>query len=330
MNCPLSFSPLAATSSAEETEALFQEQLVGSRITNADTTKAFGVEMNGVLLGRTSLSFIRHRSSYEIDCGDIDGDGEIIFGFGFGQPSITSFDGQSFNTVDHASVITKHSNVTHKRFGGGCEVVLKSSTQLLEKKLQAFLGRSLSDELVFERNIAMDEGIGAHVRATIFNVMENLDQNPALLDNPLIAATYEDLLLGTLLSLPGNHAQALANPEEKSSAPSAVSRAEEYMVSNADSPIAIADVLAHTGGSRKSLFESFRKYRGYTPGEFLANERLKKAHDRLNEPTDSDSVTSIAYESGFSHLGRFSQVYRKRYGVRPSETLRRALRLSGR
>jgi AraC-like DNA-binding protein len=281
--------------------------------------------MNGVLIGSTSLSFIRHLSNYEIDCGDVDGDGEIIFGFGCGQPSITSFNGQSFNVIDHASVITKHSNVTHKRFGGSCEVVLKCSAELLEKRLQAFLGRSLANDLVFERNVAMDEGIGAHARSTLFYVMNSLDQNPALLDNPLIAASYENLLLGTILSLPSNYSEALLDPGKKSSVPAAVSRAEEYMASNADSPISIADVLSHTGCSRKSLFENFRKYRGYTPGEFLANERLMQAHERLSEPSESDSVTSIAYESGFSHLGRFSEVYRKRYGVRPSETLKRAL-----
>ena len=97
------------------------------------------------------------------------------------------------------------------------------------------------------------------------------------------------------------------------------------MASKADAPLSIADVLSHTGCSRKALFENFRRHRGYTPGEFLARERLALAHERLSEPFESDSVTSIAYASGFSHLGRFSEIYRKRYGVLPSQTLKRAL-----
>lgn len=325
MNCPLSFSPLATTSSPEETEALFQEQLVNSRIVNTGSAETFGVEMNRVPIGAASLSFIRHHSDYEIECGDIDSDGDIIFAFGCGRPSFTSFDGQSFNSIDHACVITKHSNVAHKRSVGSCEVVLKCSTELVENKLQAFLDRSLSKEFVIDRNVAMDQGMGVHARSTLFNIMNNLDQDPSLLDNPLITANYEDLLLGTILSLPSNYSEELSAPGKRSSLPAVVSRAEKYMASCADTPIAIADVLSHTGCSRKSLFENFRKFRGYTPGEFLANERLKQAHKRLSEPSESDSVTSIAYESGFSHLGRFSEVYRKRYGIRPSETLRRAL-----
>jgi len=325
MNSPLSFSPLAATSSAEETEALFQEQLVDSRIIKAATAKPVGVEMNGVLIGSTSLSFIKHLSNYEIDCGDIDSGGQLILAYGCGRPSITSFNGQSFNSLDHASVVTKNSNVKHKRFRGSCEVVLKSSAEVLQKRLQTFLHRSLSNDLVFERNFALDEGIGVHVRSTLSYVMNNLNQNPSLLDNPLIAANYEELLLGTILSLPSNYSEELLDPGRTSSVPATVSSAEGYMASNADSPISIADVLAHTGCSRKSLFENFRKHRGYTPGEFLASERLELAHGRLSDPVESDSVTSIAYKSGFSHMGRFSEVYRRRYGVLPSETLKRAL-----
>jgi len=321
---PLSFSPLAATSSAEETEVLFQQQLVNSRIIRSGSAKGFGVEMNGVQVGNASLSFIKHLANYEIDCGDIDGDGEVIVAFGCGQPSTTSFNGESFNIIDHASVITKNANVTHERFEGSCEIVLKCSVDLLAKRLQGFLHKSLSRDLVFERNVAMKESIGAHARSTLFAVMNALDQNPELLANPLIAANYEDLLLGTFLSLPSNYSKDILDPGKKSSVPLAVYNAEEYMASYAASPISIADVLTHTGCSRKSLFANFRKYRGYTPGEFLANERLGLAHGRLSDPGESDSVTSIAYASGFSHMGRFSKVYRKRYGVLPSETLMRA------
>jgi AraC-like DNA-binding protein len=35
------------------------------------------------------------------------------------------------------------------------------------------------------------------------------------------------------------------------------------------------------------------------------------------------SVTDIALRWGFNHLGRFSQLYRERYGEKPLATLRR-------
>ena len=85
------------------------------------------------------------------------------------------------------------------------------------------------------------------------------------------------------------------------------------------------DVLEYVGCSRSALFKNFRKFRGYTPWEFLTSRRLGIVRQRLLEAGEEESVTSIANELGFSHMGRFSQVYHKRYGEKPSATLRRAL-----
>ena len=51
VSMPLSFSPIAHTSSAQETEVLFGDQLVSSRIRKARDTRDFGVSMNGVAIG---------------------------------------------------------------------------------------------------------------------------------------------------------------------------------------------------------------------------------------------------------------------------------------
>lgn len=56
----------------------------------------------------------------------------------------------------------------------------------------------------------------------------------------------------------------------------------------------------------------------------LQNMRLDKARDQLTLGlTDHQTVTLVALESGFSHLGRFAKSYADRFGEPPSETLRR-------
>lgn len=325
MNCPLSFSPIAATTSAETTEQLFQSELVTSRILNVKRSDSFGVDMNGVSLGSSALSFLRHHADYEIDCGEIDTQGSVIFGIGCGEPSSSSVNGQDVVVTEEAVVISNQSNLRHRRATGSCELVLKCTTGDIESRLQAFLDRPISKEVAFITSVALDRGIGASARSALFNVISSLDSDPTLLDHPLIARSFEDLLLGIALSLPSNYSDELLNPGKAPSVPETIARAEEYIEAYADQPITIADILLQAGCSRKVLFASFRKYRGYTPGEFLADTRLRLAHERLSAPSKSDTVTSIAYESGFSHLGRFAQHYQKRYGTRPSETLKRAL-----
>ena len=325
MNCPLSFSPIAATNSAEETEHLFQRELVESQILNVKGKKNFGVEMNGVALGNSALSFIRHLSDYEIDCGEVDTEGNVILGIGCNRPSFSFINGSRFVTTEDAVVVANRSTMKHHRARESCEIVFRCATEEVTTRLQASLNRAISAEIVFASSVPLDQGIGAHARASLLYVVNALDADTTLLDHPLIAKNFEELLLGIILSLPNNFSEELSAPAGTSSVPARVCKAEEYIEANAGLPITIADILPQAGCSRKVLFADFRKFRGYTPGEFLAAVRLRSAHDRLNDPSESDTVTSVAYESGFSHMGRFSKIYQKRYGVNPSETLRRAL-----
>jgi transcriptional regulator GlxA family with amidase domain len=59
------------------------------------------------------------------------------------------------------------------------------------------------------------------------------------------------------------------------------------------------------------------------PRATLARLRLQAARARLLAATEADSVTAIALDCGFAHLGRFAVAYRRAYGERPSETLAR-------
>jgi transcriptional regulator GlxA family with amidase domain len=56
----------------------------------------------------------------------------------------------------------------------------------------------------------------------------------------------------------------------------------------------------------------------------LRRVRLAQARADLEAPGPNTSVTNVAYDCGFSHLGRFAQEYARRFGESPSETLRRA------
>ena len=323
MNLPLSFSPVATTDSIEETELLFGAQLVNSRIEKVDSTSDFGVQMNRVAIGHSILSFISHRSGYEIDCGDVEGSDEMIFSIGLSASSCLN--GQSIDLSREAAIITPQSNLKHTREAGSHEFALHATIANVERRLQASLDRATSKELYFENCVALDKGIGAYGAKTIHHMISCLDADPTLLDNELIAANFEDSILGVLLALPNSYSDELLRPGRNLAAPAKVTRAEEYMEANAHLPITITDVISHVGCSRKAFYSNFDRFRDYSPLQFLADRRLKLAHERLSKPAHSDTVTSIAYDSGFSHMGRFSQAYRKRYGVKPSDTLRQTI-----
>jgi transcriptional regulator GlxA family with amidase domain len=54
--------------------------------------------------------------------------------------------------------------------------------------------------------------------------------------------------------------------------------------------------------------------------------RLERAREHLLSAGLSDTVTSIALDCGFVHLGRFPATYRMAFGELPTETLARSRR----
>ena len=104
---------------------------------------------------------------------------------------------------------------------------------------------------------------------------------------------------------------------------------EEYLEAHAADPVRMSDLAGLTGTSVRSIQAAFRAHRGYSPMDFLRNKRMELARRALLAPSPATSVTRVAYDSGFPQAAQFSVDYRKRFGERPSETLRRGRSLSG-
>ncbi len=102
-----------------------------------------------------------------------------------------------------------------------------------------------------------------------------------------------------------------------------VRRAIDYMAECSGDPLTVGDIAEAVGVSTRRLQDAFRLTRGQTPWEHLTTIRLENARARLLAGA-GPSVTAIAFDCGFSHLGRFSQTYRATFGERPSATLARA------
>lgn len=85
-----------------------------------------------------------------------------------------------------------------------------------------------------------------------------------------------------------------------------------------------AEALAQQGRmSLRSLYSMFDRDIGCTPKNYIRRRKLERVHACLSDPNCSVlSVTELAMEYGFLHLGRFSEVYKQQYGELPSEMLK--------
>lgn len=83
------------------------------------------------------------------------------------------------------------------------------------------------------------------------------------------------------------------------------------------------DMLTEEVGiSRAQLHRKMKEMTGIPASEFLRNIRLEQAARLLKE--QKVNVTQVAYAVGFSNLAHFSTVFRKHFGVSPTEYAERS------
>ena len=89
----------------------------------------------------------------------------------------------------------------------------------------------------------------------------------------------------------------------------------------------VGELAAACGLARRTMQTQFRSFIGAAPLQFLRLMRLAEARRQLLRAEPAATVTSIATNCGFTHLGRFAGWYGERYGECPSATLDRRQRL---
>lgn len=103
-----------------------------------------------------------------------------------------------------------------------------------------------------------------------------------------------------------------------------VRRAEAFIRLHATKPITLDDVVQASGASTRALQNNFMRFRQVSPMQYLRDFRLELVHEQLLDPKTQVSISEIALDCGFNHLGRFSYFYRARFGEAPSHTMRLA------
>ena len=97
---------------------------------------------------------------------------------------------------------------------------------------------------------------------------------------------------------------------------------EGLMRSRLGAALSLGELADAAGMSVRSLNTLCQRCYGQAPMERLRNLRLEAVRDRLLGRRDV-SITEVALEHGFGHLGRFARYYRERFGELPHQTAAR-------
>jgi AraC-like DNA-binding protein len=206
-----------------------------------------------------------------------------------------------------------------------CIMIRKSA---LEAELEALLGHPITGDVRFE--LAMDLST-PHAQSwlrVLRLILDELDWPDSLLEH---SSSYRDhleklLILGLLQTQGHDHLDELRRPLPPAR-PRTVKRVVDLIEASPEANYTVADLARHAGVGARQLQIAFQESLNTSPTGYLRNIKLARA--RADLLAGAGTVMSVAYRWGFNHPGRFSATYRRRYGELPSDTLRRALRVTG-
>jgi AraC-like DNA-binding protein len=134
------------------------------------------------------------------------------------------------------------------------------------------------------------------------------------------AALDEFVMTLLLRGHPHNYSDELARPE-KDPRSRVVKRAIRFIEDHPSAELTAAKLAAGAGVSIRALQSAFRNWRNITPTEYLRTVRLQRVRDELLQADALTTVTAVALDHGFLHLGRFSQHYKSAFRESPAATL---------
>ena len=150
--------------------------------------------------------------------------------------------------------------------------------------------------------------------------------------NPLLQKSLTDHLLSAVIRFDTSPADLDATTTRATaSRRAAVRLAREFIHAHLAEPLPLSELCRHSKLKVRTLETGFREVTGLTPVAYIRSLRLNAVRRALHDASRSPrSISEIAMDNGFWHLGQFALDYRRLFGETPTSTRARtsARRLS--
>ena len=196
--------------------------------------------------------------------------------------------------------------------------------QMLNAYAQKLVNGQQERKLILNPQLLWTTPEASSLRRYLEFISQELVRGGSLFNSSLIATEIQNTIFSMLLSLSENNYLPLETQLKEVCQPAYVRQARDYIEVNLDHPVSLADITAAAGVHVTTLLKGFQQHYEISPMAYLKQKRLEAARRTLlaAEPLTT-SITEVATQWGFFHLGRFARDYRQLFGELPSETLKR-------
>ena len=221
-------------------------------------------------------------------------------------------------------VLTPRRENTMRSEAGAMRLSIALTRDSMAQHLAALLGTVPNAPLEFAAPLNLREGYGRSLARFVRIAIAELERPDTILREPMTARSFREFVTtALLLHQPHNYSERLRRLE-RPAAPRDVKRAIDYIEANLGAAIGLPEIVAASAVPGRTLIQHFRDFKGTSPMRYLREARFERVREALNRAEPEESIAEIAARWGFSHMGRFSADYRRRFGEPPSATLRRA------
>ena len=217
---------------------------------------------------------------------------------------------------------------TRMVWDGCAQLILLLDRRLVEQRAAALSGRSVQP-VEFDPTIPLSADAGSRLRMHMIELAclaERLGRECGL--SAVGTADWRETLLNVLFGQPSHGlSEAIRLYSGRvDSLPKAVRTARDLLDTHAAEPLDLAQLAASAGVGIRALQGGFRRHFGMSMSDMLLDIRLARLNAQLMAAAPDARIIDLAFELGFTHLGRMAGAYREKFGETPSATLQRGQR----
>jgi AraC-like DNA-binding protein len=239
-----------------------------------------------------------------------------------GQTLITSACGSGRVADGSAVVVSPGNPVVVEYLTDDCRMeTLLFEQSAVEAELAGMLAAPLTKPLRFDLQFSPSRSSPFSRALTLLH--SELNDPTGLTTVPAMSSQLGRLMMaGLLVTQTHNYTEELIRPRAvPGSKP--IRNALELIENQPAEIETVADIAAAVGLSVRALDDGFHRYVGTPPMAYLRQVRMARAHDELlGADPELTTASTVARKWGFGHYGRFAADYARRFGRKPSETLR--------
>jgi AraC-like DNA-binding protein len=215
--------------------------------------------------------------------------------------------------------------VSALQWDANTEILLfKMARYAVEDALGDALGRQLASQPDFAPLLPIHSASAQSWLNMLGLFAEQFFHPHSLIHQPLVGMPFVDSLVHGFLLAAEHSLRSALTEDLRPVAPRAIRTAIDVIEAEAQLPLTLSSIAARSQVSVRSLQQGFKHHLGMSPMSYLREVRLRRAHQTLIESDPSIvTVASVAYDWGFTNLGRFAAAHADRYREPPAKTLRR-------